>query len=134
MTKTETIPANGHSWVVDHTVLTEYDTEGNLVQQGYTIYKCSVCGEQYKDIDSTGPPPSGGGGGNDDSDSGVISEIIARLKAIYDEISETVQGFFGQFTDFLKAVFPFLPEEFFTILLLGAILMVIVAALRKLIS
>jgi len=130
-TKTETIPATGHTWVVERTVQTTYDDSGNLLQQGYTIYMCSVCGEQYKDVDSTGPP---GGGGNDDSDSGVISEIIARLKAIYDEISETVQGFFGQFTDFLKAVFPFLPEEFFAILLLGAILMVIVAALRKLIS
>jgi len=31
-TKTETIPATGHSWVVDRTVQTNYDEEGNLLQ------------------------------------------------------------------------------------------------------
>ena len=55
-TKTQTIPALGHSWAIDRTVQTTYDEEGNLLQQGYTIYSCSVCGEQYKDMEGTGPP------------------------------------------------------------------------------
>ena len=48
--------------MVDRTVQTSYDDDGNLLQQGYTIYQCSICGEQYKDIQGTGSP----GGTEDD--------------------------------------------------------------------
>lgn len=63
--KTETIPATGHDWRVKSTVRTEYDSDGNLVQQGYTVYECSVCGAEYKSTDGTAPP--GGDGENSDS-------------------------------------------------------------------
>lgn len=56
VTKTETIPAAGHIWVVKDHVLTEYDETGNVVVQGYTIYKCSVCGDEHRDDGGAGPP------------------------------------------------------------------------------
>ena len=32
-----------------------------LLQEGYTIYECSRCGEQNRTTSGVGPPPSGGG-------------------------------------------------------------------------
>ena len=61
-TKTETLPKLGHTWEVKQSVQTSYDETGNIQTQGFTIYRCSVCGEEYKDTDGTGPPGSSGGG------------------------------------------------------------------------
>lgn len=55
-TYTQRIAAMGHTWTVKQTVQTEYDESGNLVTQGFTIYQCSVCGEEYKDTSGSGPP------------------------------------------------------------------------------
>lgn len=41
-TKTETIPATGHNY-------TEKIVAPTLKEQGYTLHKCSVCGDEYKD-------------------------------------------------------------------------------------
>ena len=57
-TKTETLPKVGHTWEVKQTTQTSYDENGNVLTQGFTIYRCSVCGEEYKDTDGTGPPAS----------------------------------------------------------------------------
>ena len=57
-TKTETLPKAGHTWEVKQTTQTSYDENGNVLTQGFTIYRCSVCGEEYKDTDGTGPPAS----------------------------------------------------------------------------
>lgn len=154
---TKSIPATGHNWQVLQKVNTEYDETGNLVTQGYTIYQCSVCGEQYKSTDGTAPPS--GGSENTDSPStigglfekllsgvgdvlgGLIKGVLSLLTKAVDALAgigelfahfvENVVGLFGGFTDFLSAVFPFLPEEFFTIFSLGMILLVAAAVLRK---
>ncbi len=91
-TKTETIPATGHNWVVDRTVQTTYDEEGNLLQQGYTIYSCSVCGEQYKDSEGTGPPGTPGGSGGDGE------------KSIWEKIGEFFGTIGGGFLEIIGAV------------------------------
>ena len=81
-TKTETVPATGHKWVVKQTVQTKYDETGQLVQEGYTIYECSVCGEQYKSTDGTGPPGgsgSGSGGGSGDDGGESIWDKLGKL-------------------------------------------------------
>lgn len=57
-TYSEVIYATGHDWRVKNRVSTEYDSSGQLVTQGYTIYKCSVCGEEYREDETTGPPPT----------------------------------------------------------------------------
>jgi len=93
-TKTETLPALGHNWTVERTVQTSYDEQGNLVQQGYTIYKCSVCGEQYKDSEGTGPPGTPGGSG-----SGGDGE-----KSIWEKIGEFFGTIGGGFIDIIGAV------------------------------
>lgn len=154
---TETIPATGHDWTVKQTVKTEYDDSGNLVTEGYTLYECSICGEQYKSTDGVGPPapsPDDGSGGTTIGGlieqllsgigsiaSGLIKGILALLtKAVealagigdlFTQFITSVIGLFSGFTDFLVAVFPFLPEEFFTIISLGMVLLVAAAVLRR---
>lgn len=73
---TQQIPATGHTWVVKETVNTTYDATGALVMQGYTIFKCSVCGEEYKDSNGGGPP---GGGGGSSSGNSIWDKLGALL-------------------------------------------------------
>lgn len=74
----------------------------------------------------------------------VISKILGYLEALVNLINEKIGGvvtailglfdnippLFGGFTAFLAAVFPFLPQEFFDVLLLGACLLVAAAIIR----
>ena len=163
-TKTETVPALGHDWQVKQTVTTQYDEEGNLTQQGYTIFECSRCHEQYKSTDGTIPP--GGGSGTDPGGeegettiggliekllSGVGSIVGGIIKGLLSLLTKAVEALaglaelfttfvgslvelWGGFTSFLSAVFPFLPEEFVIIIELGLILMIAAAVFRKFIS
>ena len=163
-TKTETIPALGHDWQVKQTVTTQYDEEGNLTQQGYTIFECSRCHEQYKSPDGTIPPGGGSGtdpGGEDDGTTiggliekllsgvgSIVGGIIKGLLSLLTKAVEALAGLaelfttfvgslvelWGGFTSFLSAVFPFLPEEFVVIIELGLVLMIAAAVFRKFIS
>jgi len=90
-TRTEELRATGHTWQVLRTVQTAYDEEGNLTQQGYTIYQCSVCGEQYKDDQGTGPPDGSG-------DSGEEGETI------WDKLGNLVGSFFKGILGMVEAV------------------------------
>lgn len=58
-------------------------------------------------------------------------EALSGLGDLFTQMVETVLGFFGGFIDFLSAMFPFLPEETFTIINLGLILMIAAAVFRK---
>lgn len=158
-TKTETIPATGHSWVVDRTVQTTYDEEGNLLQQGYTIYSCSVCGEQYKDMEGTGPPGAegeksiweklgdligSGFGGIIEIIEAILGKILDALTSLVDmlmgqlkhivesilSIFDELPALFGGFLDFLAAIFPFLPPEITTILTFGVIAITFIGILK----
>ena len=62
--KVTVLPALGHDWAVKKTVTTQYDDTGAVVQQGYVLYECTRCQEQYKSetIDGETKPPPGGGG------------------------------------------------------------------------
>lgn len=155
-TKTKSISALGHDWQVKQIVTTEYDDTGQLVQEGYMLYECSRCQEQYKSTDGTSPPHGGSeeeggstiGGMIEKLLSGVgdvVKGIIKGILSLLTKAVEALQGIadlfttfvasvvelFGGFTDFLAAVFPFLPQEFFTILSLGLLLTVAAAVLRK---
>lgn len=158
-TKTETIPATGHTWAVDRTVQTTYDEDGNLLQQGYTIYSCTVCGEQYKDMEGTGPPGGDNkksiwekigdffgaiGGGLIDIIGAILGKIldalIALAEMLMDKLKTVVEtiltifdelpALFGGFLDFLSAVFPFLPPELMTILTFGVIAIVFIGIIK----
>ncbi len=154
---TKTVPATGHDWQISQQVPNTYDPEtGEQTQTGYTVYTCATCGEQYKSTDGAAPPngstgddSSGGIGGVLSGLLGAVGDVIAGLiegaltlatKAmealtglgdLVSQMIETVLGFFGGFIDFLAAMFPFLPEETFTILNLGLILMIAAAVFRK---
>lgn len=68
---TQTIQPSGHMWTVKTRVPTEYDDEtSELLVQGYTVYRCSVCGEEYKSVDGSSPPGGYTGNGGDSGGSG----------------------------------------------------------------
>ena len=93
-TKKDPLPALGHDWQVKQTVTTEYDDTGQLTQEGYTIYECSRCKEQYKSASGTSPPvnPSD----PDASGDGVFSGIFGLLL-------DFLGFFFKTFKDFTKS-------------------------------
>ena len=158
-TKTDPLPATGHIWVVERTVQTSYDDEGNLLQQGYTIYQCSVCGEQYKDQQGTGPPGEeeekslweqlgdligSGIGGILELAGAILGKILDALTSLVEMITDKLKGIvegilaifdelpalFGGFLDFLGALFPYLPEEIMTLLTFGVIAIVFIGILK----
>ena len=102
--KTETLPALGHDWQVKQTVTTQFDDTGQLIQQGYTIFECSRCGEQYKSEDGTGPPDTPPEDpGEEEEKKGffswlwsVLTDALKKLiEGIIDAILKTLDFFFG---------------------------------------
>ena len=79
---TESVSAVGHTWSVKQNVQTQYNENGELVTEGYTLYECGVCGEQYKSTD--GIPPSSG---NNDSP-GSSGETLSWLDKIYQKLCD----------------------------------------------
>lgn len=131
-TYTEEIPALGHDWQLVDQIPDELDGEGNVVTAGYDLYRCSRCGEEYKDYDGTGPPGSDGGG----TISSLVTELFRKLgelggrfidwilslgsKAIdgLDAITNFFNGMVedagelgGGFTDLLTAFWALLPSD-----------------------
>lgn len=111
-TKTETIPAPGHKWTIKQEVKNEYDSSGNQTQEGYTIWECSVCGEQQKTTDGTAPPGGGSGTGSGSS-GGVFSGIFGLLvdflgfffNTFRDFVGEGVKGFLNALMDGTSPIF-----------------------------
>lgn len=87
--KTESIPALGHNWQVKQTVTTEYDDTGQLVQEGYTIFECSTCHEQYKSSDGTIPP---GGSGTNPGGGEEKETIWQKIGKFFGSLGEGVLG------------------------------------------
>lgn len=114
-TKTETLPALGHDWQVKQTVTTEYDDTGQLVQQGYTIFECSRCHEQYKSPDGTIPPGGGSGTdpGGEEEDEGFLSWLLGKLGELLGTIGDGIlnllqtalEKIFGGLIDLVNSLF-----------------------------
>lgn len=127
-TRTESIAALGHDWVVKSQVQTEYDESGELVTPGYTIYKCTRCGEEYKVTDGTAPPapvvtddpgeeltvPSG------------WTRFRNRLLAFFKELPEL----FGDLIEFLKAGWAYIPEPIIFLIEFGVAMAVLVGLFK----
>lgn len=155
-TKTETLPKLGHTWEVKQSVQTSYDEEGNVLTQGFTIYRCSTCGEEYKDSNGSGPPGGGGGTGGDDDKSiwdriadlvgavvgglldglvslanmllGKLADVVSAIMSFFTEIPKLFEGFLG----FLSAVFPFFPPEIMLLLTFGIAAVVFIGIIKAL--
>lgn len=93
-TKKDPIPALGHDWQIKQTVTTQYDDTGQLIQEGYTIYECSRCKEQYKSASGTSPPTNPSD--PDASGEGVFSGIFGLLL-------DFLSFFWKTFKDFTKS-------------------------------
>lgn len=155
--KTESIAKLGHTWEVKTSVPTTYDEEGNVVTQGYTIYKCSVCDEEYKDTDGTGPPVIES---PDDSDGGgwfsellkkigeffgttigalleLVGTIISKvLDSLITLVTNTVAKLtevvtlFGSFSESMGTLWGWLPPEIVSVLVAGVTIIVFAAIIR----
>ena len=118
------IAATGHTWETVRSVPTMYDNDtGQLVQQGYTLYECSVCHEQYRiDADSGGsslPAPSSGGTstGTDLSveiDSsvgkGFLATIAHGLTEDLPEVLKAASEWFTKFPQFYSSFMTFVKD------------------------
>lgn len=114
-TKTESIPALGHDWQMKQTVTTQYDETGQLTQQGYTIFECSRCHEQYKSTDGTIPPGGGSGtdpGGEEEGEGflswlfGKIGELLGTIgDGILNLLQTALEKIFGGLIDLVNSLF-----------------------------
>ena len=130
-TKSDTIPALGHDWQVKQSVNTQYDDTGQLVQEGYTIYECTRCGEQNRTTSGAGPPPSGGGdapGGEEDASiwdklgdllgtlitgiSGLLGSVLGKLLEALTSLSQLILDGLGTVVETVLSLFDSVPQLF----------------------
>lgn len=140
------VPAVGHDWQVKQQVHTEYDNSGELIQQGYTIYKCSRCGEEYRSDDSVHPsppatpsPPPGSGDGDGGGGDGGLSDYTSNKLSGFSRFWEIIISFFTEFpqkfedvTNFLVAAVPYIPEEIMYLIEFGIAMAVLVGVFKLL--
>ena len=105
-TKTEVLPAPGHSWQVKQSVSTQYDESGTLIQEGYTLYECTVCQEQYKDTEGAGPPQPP----NQEKES-IWEKIGKLLGSIFGGFVGLIEAALGKVLDALTALCEMLMEK-----------------------
>ena len=98
---TETIPALGHDWEVETRVYTDYGSDGQLVQEGYTIYRCSRCGEEYKDTSGQGLITTGG-------------DNTLAIPGI-----DTLRGWYSGYVELMSDLCPFIPSEIIQLITWG---------------
>lgn len=159
-TKTETIPKLSHAWEVKTTVQTSYDDEGNIVTEGYTIYKCTLCGEEYKDTEGTGPPSSGSPDDGEDGEGGnwftslmkklgeflgtTIGGLLELVGTVIEKVLDSlitlvtntiaklteVVNLFGSFGDAVSVLWTWLPPEIVTVLVAGVTVVIFAAVIK----
>ena len=96
-TYTKSVPATGHAWAVSQQVNTTYDPDtGELLQQGYTVYVCNTCGDQYRDDTGTGPP--NGSSGNTSGES-VWDKLGNLLGGVVEGFLSLLDGLLGGLLD-----------------------------------
>lgn len=105
-TYTEKIPSTGHTWVVKETVNTVYGENGELITQGYTIYRCSVCGEEYKSTDGTAPPSGGG-----DDGKSIWERLGDLIGSLGEGILGLVEAVVGKILDALTSLIDMINEK-----------------------
>lgn len=152
---TDTIDASGHDWIMKESIPDELDEEtGEVVTAGYDLYRCSICGEEYKDFARTGPPGAESGstlseliqqlfGALGDIVGSLIDWILdlgkeamegfGSLGEFFEEKAEEVQGFGGEYVGFLGVFFEAIPEDIKTCISLALLLFGLSLFVRKVI-
>lgn len=156
-TKTENLSKLNHTWEVKQAVQTTYDESGNILTEGFTIYRCSVCGEEYKDTDGSGPPMSDS---SDDAGDGswftdlltkigdffgttiggllnlvgsvinsVLDSLINLVSSALARLTEVVD-LFGSFGESISSLWSWLPSEIVTVLVAGVTILIFAAVIK----
>lgn len=156
--KTESLAKLNHTWEVKQSVQTSYDESGNVLTEGFTIYRCTTCNEEYKDTEGTGPPMVDS---SDDADSdgnwfsdlmtkigeflgttigGLIDLISTVINKVLDSLitlAETtlaklteVVNLFGSFGDALGILWSWLPEDIVAVLVAGVTIIIFVSVIK----
>ena len=145
-----------HTWEVKQIIEPVYDESGNIITEGYTIYCCSICGEEYKDTTGSGPPSSTP---NEDDEEGflgwlgdklgdlfgalgdgiislleatfgkILDSLISLVEMVFEKLSKIVD-LFGGFGDALSVVWSWLPEDIMTVLVLGVTIFVFLGVIK----
>lgn len=89
-TKTESLKVLGHTWKVLREVHTQYDDSGELTQEGYILYECERCGEQYK-AESGGVPP----GTNEPSGPGSSGPVVSSGSRVFQNSLPSITQNYG---------------------------------------
>lgn len=118
--------------IVNETTNNYYNPDtGQLVQEGYTIYECTRCGEQNRTTSGAGPPPSGGGdapGGEEDASiwdklgdllgtlitgiSGLLGSVLGKLLEALTSLSQLILGGLGTVVETVLSLFDSVPRLF----------------------
>lgn len=128
-TYTEVIPALGHSWLVKSQVPTTYDENGELLTEGYTVYKCSRCDEEYRSGGSESPPS----GPVSDTVITIPQDIPSGLIALKETLANffsSIPDMFGDLTTFVSQCFSFLPQPITSMLTFGVAIMILVGIFK----
>lgn len=108
-TKSDVLPALGHDWQIKQSVKTEYDETGALVQEGYTIYECTRCKEQYKAASGASPPTTPGIGGSGGIFTGIFGLLMDFLSFFWntfkDFTTSGVKAFLSALADGTSDIF-----------------------------
>lgn len=152
-TKSETIAKLSHTWEVKETVDDTLDEEGNVVTEGYTLYYCTVCNEEYKDTDGSGPPTGDSDDGNwfetllnniaefFGTTIGRLLELVGTvinkvLDSLISLVSTTIEklgqivDLFGSFGDALSSLWTWLPADILTVLSAGVTVIIFLAVIK----
>lgn len=100
---TEPITATGHIDQILESVPTVYDEEGIVVSLGYTVYECTVCGDQRRVNDEIAEESQG-------LISGITSAIVSFAKAAWSAIASGIGKLFSGFADLLGGIFGFFTD------------------------
>ena len=113
--KTEPLPALGHTWQVKQTVTTQYDDTGQLIQEGYTIFECSRCHEQYKSADGTIPPGGSGTDPGGDEDETLWDKLGNWAASVFGGLIGMAEAILGKILDALISLTDMLMERLKTV-------------------
>lgn len=157
-TKTENLAKLNHTWEVKQSVQTTYDESGNVLTEGFTIYRCFVCGEEYKDTDGSGPPINNGSDSSDDGGNwftkllgkigeffgsaigglleligsvltGLLDGLITLVTSALSKLTEITE-LFSSFGESIGALWSWLPSDIVTVLVAGVTVLIFAAVIK----